>query len=415
MNRYILTIKCILIIIVIINKADACVNETPVAGIYDSVPECEVVGETVYFNGYNDSYDPDDGYGYGQGISEWYWEIWSDTSCIAYSTDISPDYIFYTPGHYYVYLWVKDNDYTWSNYDMTEIEIFGINIENYYYLKPTPTGSGTDQVESPIVKYGDKLYFKFKIKIYPSGIEGVKLHKTKVALSNGSSDIASETHTYSGRYNEVTEVSGTTYMPHLTIPSTIVDGSEYSFRIDVDIDNNGSILHCIGVSATPVYANAQAVEIGQTISGEDNTSDDSRAAVANTILNRWNFPVISSGHAFARDSALRHNQTTIYGLAKDTSVFNTPGASLSNTVQNAREWGQYILDHPDSANGNGPIYFYQVGSPSTIVDDLVAVSLLTNSATYGNKYFSPSSDPSAWNTDTIKAGYDADSSDSLHW
>lgn len=73
------------------------------------------------------------------------------------------------------------------------------------------------------------------------------------------------------------------------------------------------------------------------------------------------------------------------------------------------------MANPGAADGNGPIYFYESGSSYDIVDDLVAVDLLYNCATYGNKYFAPTSNPNNWTTQTIKDGYDADPDDSLIW
>lgn len=110
MNRYILTIIMILSsMYVMSNKANACVNEVPIPGISNGT-QYEDVGQNVYFEGYDYSYDPDDGepYGYGNGITEWYWEIWDEyDNYVDEMSGENPGYAFNTPGIYYVYLWVK--------------------------------------------------------------------------------------------------------------------------------------------------------------------------------------------------------------------------------------------------------------------------------------------------------------------
>lgn len=71
--------------------------------------------------------------------------------------------------------------------------------------------------------------------------------------------------------------------------------------------------------------------------------------------------------------------------------------------------------------GNGPIYFYKKTAAGGVIYNLCndaddpEVNLLKNTATYGNKYFSPTSDPNTWTTQKVKDGYDADPNDSLIW
>jgi len=91
------------------------------------------------------------------------------------------------------------------------------------------------------------------------------------------------------------------------------------------------VLEFKGVDSKSVETHFQAVDVGQTISGEDNESDASRSEVKDTILNRWNFPAIENGHDFTR-STLRGGNSTIYGLATDRGIF-LGEATLNDTVQ----------------------------------------------------------------------------------
>jgi len=140
--------------------------------------------------------------------------------------------------------------------------------------------------------------------------------------------------------------------------------------------------------------------------------------VSSTILNRWNFRVIANGHDFAQ-SVLRGGNATIYALSTDSDVFHRTLPALSDTLQHGRLLGESLLANPTSANGDGPIYFYLASAGSgliyTLCNDAVDVNLLTNSVTYGNKYYSPWSNPNTWDTQTIRDAYEADDSDSLDW
>lgn len=296
-----------------------------------------------------------------------------------------------------------------------------VDLDSFSYFRPTSSDSDhPNVVYTPIVKDGDKLYYKFKLKISPrSGLTGVKYQKVKVSLLDGTTSLVSEEHTFSSSYYPyVTMIAGSNINP-LTIPTGVADNKTYMFRINAFVDTNGTILECQGVDTRSVETNFKAVEVGRKISGEDNGSDAAREQVKLTILNRWNFPSIPNGHDFTR-STLRRGNTTIYNFATDERIFHGT-AALDDTVQHARELAKDILANPTSADGNGPIYFYQKTAASGVIYDLCndaddpKVNLLKNTATYGNKYFSPSSDPNLWTTQTVKDGYNADLNDSLVW
>jgi hypothetical protein len=115
MNRNILTFIFIFSsIFIMTNKAKACIDEKPVAYI-SSYDETETSGHTVHFYG-ELSYDPDnDPFEYGFGITQWYWEIYDGYgNCIDEITGSTPSYIFSTPGYYYIYLIVVDDEYNSS-------------------------------------------------------------------------------------------------------------------------------------------------------------------------------------------------------------------------------------------------------------------------------------------------------------
>ncbi|MBU4337815.1 MAG: hypothetical protein KJ548_14730, partial [Actinobacteria bacterium] len=305
--------------------------------------------------------------------------------------------------------------------DKVRFTVIRVDVDSFSYFRPTSADSDHPSVVyTPIVKDSDKLYYKFKLKISPSsGLTGVKYHKVKVSLLDGATSLASEEHTFSASYYpDVTMITASNIDP-LTIPGSVTDTKTYTFRIDAFVDANGTILKCEGVDTKNVETHFNAVEVGRKISGEDNGSDAAREQVKLTILNRWNFPTIANGHDFTR-STLRSGNATIYDLATDAGVFHGT-ADLDDTVQHARELAKDLLANPTSANGNGPIYFYEKTATSGVIYDLCndaddpEVNLLNNTATYGNKYFSPSSDPNSWTTQTVKDGYDADATDSLVW
>lgn len=107
------------------NMSYAC-TETPVAGVvsdfydYDIEPSVvTVVGEAINLNGLLYSYDPDDGeypYDPGEGITQWHWRIYDeDWDFVDDMSGSQPSFeLTTTAGYYNVFLWVKDNDNTWS-------------------------------------------------------------------------------------------------------------------------------------------------------------------------------------------------------------------------------------------------------------------------------------------------------------
>lgn len=303
--------------------------------------------------------------------------------------------------------------------------VLSVELDSFTYFRPTSSDSDHPaEVYSPIVRDGDTLNYRFKLKIVPnSGLTGVKFQKIKVLLMDGNTELATEDYVFSGSlYPTVTMVSGTggsANIDPLTIPMGITDGKTYTFRIDAYVEANGSVLEFRGIDTKSVEAHFNAVAVGRKIAGEDNGSDAAREQVKLTILNRWNFPAILNGRSFTR-SVLRGGNSTIYDLATDSGIF-IGTAALDDTVQHARQLARDLLANPNSASGSGPIYFYAASASSGPIYDLcndaddAEVNLLHNTATCGNKYFSPSSDPNSWTTQTVKDGCDADPNDSLTW
>jgi len=298
------------------------------------------------------------------------------------------------------------------------VKVVTVKIKKLFYFRPTASDiKHANKVYKPIITKGDKLYAKFRLEITPSS-SSVKYKKVLIKLFDKKKIISKKQHLFSGVFHKnVTIVSGINIDP-IDVPKTIIDKHTYNFRIDVELEINGKIILFKNVWSENVKSNFKAVEIGRKISGEDNKSDNAREKVKDTILNRWNFPVIINGHGFTQ-SVLRKNNTTIYKMATSGIFHGT--AMLDNTLQHARVLGAMILKKPNSASGTGEIYFYKKGSTRGKIYDLCQdasvtnVNLLQKTATYGNVYFSPSSDPNGWTTKTIKSAYNAVSNDSLKW
>jgi hypothetical protein len=105
------------------NKANACVDTLPVAGIGSPEYQSVLTGDTVDLYSLSNpsySYDPDN-YPYDNedyGITDWCWAICDEDSVVFdwIEHEESTSYTFY-PGDYYVYLAVRDDAYNWSSLD----------------------------------------------------------------------------------------------------------------------------------------------------------------------------------------------------------------------------------------------------------------------------------------------------------
>lgn len=302
----------------------------------------------------------------------------------------------------------------------TPISNINVHLDPFYYYK-TCEGNTSDIANEPlIITNGDSIQYRFRIAISPTNLTGVKVAKVKVSILNGANVVTYSERTPTGTYYPYWNIiaagaPNTDNLSPLSL-SGLTNNYAYQFSVDVDIDDNGTIRSFPNVIRKACVTDFNAVEVARTISGEDNISNFSRISVADSLWARWNFPEIPDGREFKRSTLIR-SHTSMYNFATDHAIYHG-NSSILLALQHSRVLGKTLLTFPNMSNGNGGIYFYQVGTSGTIPTlcvDSANVGITRKLAAFGNNYYGPNSNCQSWDTSFLQTRYNANPSDSLVW